>query len=235
MDDLPIAPPLVVVQTNGEEGFRLEGVAKLVNGCTISTLVPEGITVSVSDLVNEIIRRVNADNPALPGRHFMATEVAIDSGPGLRRLYCYFVETRGPIPDPPILGYLRGGASTVDLETARSCNMVSLPVAPGHEQEIEAGKMVYLDKNGNAVGSIGLTRVDFITHGGDTATFCPRGTFEIDLEVHTASGLKPIRASVTLRPGGQVSFFSAPGKEHWATVALDGRTLTNITPPIDIS
>lgn len=197
---------LRVVQANNDLGFEAIGPAPLVNGAiAINVLVlPTG---NALNAIWAIARKVNLDNPAGPGLHWCPTYLTRDPFP-----HIYFDKMPGQLPTQP----------------------PELPNSTAVEVDIESGRMVYMDQSGNLCGSSGVTKVNSITQGGDTATFCPRGTFEIDLEVQTAFGVKPMRAAVTLRPGGRVSFFSAPGKEHLATVAPDGKTLIDVTPPIDL-
>lgn len=224
-NQLPVTPQLTVVQGDGGKGFSLKGVARLFDERTVATLVPMGVDISFTDLCSEIIRLVNLHQPRMPGRHLMASDIALSSSSDHQRVDCHFRVEDGPLPEPPISGYLASRGLKAYPDTKLICdprgNVVS---AVSRTEELNKRQVR---------PPLGLVMVNSITHAADTATCCPCGTFEIDIEVQTASGLRPMRATVALRPGGRVSFFSAPGKEHWGTVAPDGKTLIDIDPPLD--
>lgn len=330
-NQLPVTPQLTIVQGDGGKGFRLKGVAKLFDERTVATLVPKGVDISFTELCSEIIRIVNLHQPRMPGRHLMASDIALSSSSDHQRVDCHFRVEDGPLPEPPISGYLapRGMRAYPDTklicgpqgnvvaavsrteemnkrevlttmesprqdkstpagfewvaeliayateriavlqesvgqpgyELAREAtkqsiemkvlqiamrisgghgamqiNHATLTVEPG--AELTAGKMVYADKSGNLVGSIDqrpllVTKVDAVTHHVSPGVIQTTGQFDLEFDVATADGPKKVRSWFNLRPGCRVGFFSAPGKQHSATVAPDGKTLIDVTPPID--
>lgn len=121
---------------------------------------------------------------------------------------------------------LSGGRGAMQIDHA------TLKVEPG--VELTAGKRVHADQSGNLVGSsdqrpLGVTKVDAVTHtvGSDQVEITGR------YMVITPLGPAPVRATFRVRPGTRVGFFSASGEQHSATVGPDGKTLIDVTPPID--
>lgn len=177
---------------------------------------------SFSEVLGAILSKVNEDNPMARGYFWDTDRLTFEP--------CFV--PHGTIFEASFelrLGSL--GDRLAGLERPGSTIFVT-------DGLIKPGKMVYADQDGNLVGSsghrpLGVTEVDSVTHGVGPGVIQTTGEFEFEFEVATKDGPMKVRSSFKLLPGCRVAFFSAPGKQHSATVAPDGKTLIDVTPPLD--